>query len=175
MPALTDPRKERFCQEFHIDKNRIEAVIRTGCWKYEDPNTGWKVELDPTDQTHRNKASVVAARLMLDPEVIIRTNELESMRNVFVAYDATRIRDRVNHILFDFEPEEKPTWKDILLAAEKAAKFDGTLYKADNNQRADAMTKMFNDIFETKDDLPKMGTQDGSNEPDTPGSAQTCG
>jgi len=174
MPALTDNQKERFCQEYTIDLNRIEATIRTGCWTFED-EVGEKIKLNTKIQDHRNKASAIAARLMLDPEVILRVNELESQRNLYVKLDAARIRERFQHIAFNFEPSEGPSWKEVIAAAKELAKFDGTLYSEDNKQRGDAVGKMFNEIFATKDDLPKMGIQDGSNEPDTPGSAQTCG
>jgi hypothetical protein len=171
-------KKERFCQEIHIDMNRIEAVIRTGCWKAEDSMTGEKVTLDPKNADHRTKASAIASRLMLDPEVIIRINELESMRNLYVKLEATRIRERFQHVAFDFEPDEGPSWKEVIAAAKELAKFDGTLYVEDNKQRADAIGKMFNDIFATKDDLPKLGNAeetDGSGEPDTQDSAEACG
>jgi len=166
MPALSDDRYERFCNEYHVDLNRIGAVIRTGCWKYKDPTTEKQVDMDPANPAHRNTASAIASRLLLRPEIIIRVNELERARNQHVRLEAVRISERFIHVAFDFEPEDGPTWKEILLAAKELAKFDGTLYSENNKQRADAVGTMFKSIFSTKDELPK----NGRTEPTTPDS-----
>lgn len=172
MPKIPNEKHERFCQEIHVDLNRIEAVIRTGCWYDTDPETGRKLgPLLPDNKKHRAKASAIASRLMLDPIVICRVNELEAQRNHYVHLDGKRILERIMHVAFDFEPEDGPGWKDIVQALKELAKFDGTLYAADNQQRADAVGTMFKQIFDTTDGLPKNGRSD----PDTQDSAETGG
>jgi len=171
MPEITNDKYKRYCEEYHCDLNRIGAVIRTGCWKHRDRETGKEVELDPTNPEHRLTASTIASRLMLKPEIIIRVNELERARNQHVRLEATRIVERFQHVAFDFEPDVGPTWKEVILAAKELAKMDGTLYSENNKQRADAVGEMFKSIFSTKDELPKNGRA----EPTTPDSAETCG
>jgi len=166
MPALIDEKLERFCNEFHVDCNRIEAVIRTGCWKYHDTATDRWHDLDPKKSEHRNRASAIASRLMLDPIVIIRVKELESARNQHVRLSAVRIVERFEHVAFDFEPEDGPSWKEIIAAAKELGKMDGSVYSEDNKQRVDAVAQMYGSIFGTKDDLPK----NGRTEPATPDS-----
>ena len=165
MPALTEDRYERFCNEFHVDCNRIEAVIRTNCWYYRIKDER-PIPLDRNIPEHRVQASTIASRLMLKPEIIIRVRELEQARNQHVRLNATRIVDRFQHVAFDFQPDEGPTWKEIIAAAKELAKMDGTLYSEDHKQRADAVGEMFKGIFGTKDDLPKNGRE----ETDTPDS-----
>ena len=171
MPKLDNNKYERFCEEFHIDLNRVEAVIRTGCWQHKDKDTGDPVVMDRTNREHRLTASCIASRLMLKPEIIIRVNELEAARSQYCRLEAARISERFQHVAFDFEPDEGPSWKEIILAAKELAKFDGTLYSENNKQRADAVGEMFKSIFSTKDDLPK----NGRTEPTTPDSTEACG
>jgi len=171
MPKLANDKYERFCEELHIDLNRVEAVIRTGCWKHKDKYSDEMQVMDRTNREHRLTASCIASRLMLKPEIIIRVNELEAARSQHCRLEAVRITDRFQHIAFDFEPDEGPGWKEIILAAKELAKFDGGLYSENNKQRADAVGEMFKSIFSTKDDLPK----NGRTEPTTPDSAETCG
>ena len=171
MPKLDNNKYERFCEEVHVDLNRVEAVIRTGCYKHTDKVTGEPVVMDRTNREHRLTASTIASRLMLKPEIIIRVNELEAARNQYCRLAAVRITERFQHVAFDFEPDEGPSWKEIILAAKELAKFDGTLYSENNKQRADAVGEMFKSIFSTKDDLPK----NGRTEPTTSDPAETCG
>jgi hypothetical protein len=170
MPAISEPKYERFCNEYHVDCNRVEAVIRCGCWYHRIQNA--KPEpLDRTKPAHRVTASTIASRLMLKPEIIIRINELEKARNQYVRLNAARIVERFQHVAFDYQPDEGPGWKEIIAAAKELAKMDGTLYSENNKQRADAVGEMFKSIFSTKDDLPK----NGRTEPTTPDSTETCG
>ena len=155
MAALIDKKLERFCNEFHVDCNRIAAIMRTECWKYHNPITEEYETFDPDIPAHRNRASAIASRLMLDPIVITRINELEHARNQHVRLSAVRIVEKFQSIAFDHEPEEGPTWKEIISAAKELAKMDGTLYSENNKQRADAVGEMFKSVMNVKDDLPK--------------------
>ena len=157
MPSLSEDKYERFANEYHIDCNRIAAVMRSGCWDYHDTKTDKHETFDPRIPEHRNRASAIASRLMLDPLVIIRINELEKARNQHVRLSAVRIVERFQHVAFDFQPEEGPTWKEVIAAAKELAKFDGTLYSENNKQRADAVGEMFKSVMATKDELPKHG------------------
>ena len=156
MAALIEEKHERFCNEFHTDCNRVEAVIRCGCWYYRVRDDA-PVPLDRNIAAHRVQASTIASRLMLKPTIILRIRELEQARNQHVRLSAVRIVEKFQHVAFDFQPEEGVTWKEIISAAKELAKMDGTLYSENNKQRADAVGEMFKSVMNVKDDLPKNG------------------
>jgi len=170
MPKLSDPKLERFANEYHVDINRIDAIMRCGCWKYHDTTTDKYEEFDPKNKEHRNRASAIASRLLMDPQVIIRFNELEDAKAQHIRIKAVRLLDHHVHVLCDFTPELPPTYKDQHCAAQEIAKLSN-FYAEDNKSRADAVGEMFKSIFSTKDDLPK----NGRTEPTTPDPAETCG
>lgn len=147
MPQLSDAKKERYCNEYHIDCNRVNAVLRTGCWP----------ELDSENPTpdDRQRASTIASRLHADPLIITRIRELERARGHRAQIYATKYLMKLDAIVDAMEPTEKPTYKDVISAADKLLRHLGE-YAEDNKQKDAAAEEMFRRIMGKEDVLPSQ-------------------
>jgi len=154
---LQNQKHERYCNEYHVDLNRVEAIFRTECW----PN------LDPKDPKHREKASTIASKLHSDPFILARIQELEDERNVHCKLYAARIKKNLLFIadyLNTTTDEDKGriqsilnsmTVKDIISANDKLMRHLGE-YAADNQQKVDAAAEMMKRIQAQEDGLPSQ-------------------
>jgi len=107
--------------------------------------------MDRTNREHRLTASCIASRLMLKPEIIIRVNELEAARNQHCRLEATRVVEWHRHIVFDFTPEDEPTWNHQLAAANQLAKFMN-MFAEDDNRKAKTLAAAMKEILQDGDD-----------------------
>ena len=157
MPILPNAKQERYCNEYHIDLNRILAIFRTGCWP----------KLDPKYPKDREKASTIAAKFHTSPFVLARIQELEDERNMQCNLHASRIKSnlfRIADFLNSATGDDKElatellktmTIKDILSANDKLMKHLGE-YEKDNVQKADAAMEMLKRIQDQEDVLPSQ-------------------